>query len=275
MMIRGLLLLFVALLPAPGFSQGEDPRVVLRTSLGPVEIALFPAVAPVTVQRFLARAGAAGGDGPVSYRGTVVCELRAGGWVTWGCRPGAESGARPGPSGRAGEQPDEIDARAMGLGGRSLGDAAARQNLWQLEIYPRYRHLVDAGRAVPLGLETLIEGLRRRGMAGTDALEGRSRLWLLEALGFEYTRGRSPWPVQRGAVATANLWPGEADERFLLAFRDLPARDGRATVFGRVVGGWDVLETIERLEVDKSHVPLRPIRLREIVPLPGDGKETR
>ncbi|HHN73930.1 MAG TPA: hypothetical protein ENK10_01750 [Acidobacteria bacterium] len=274
-MIRALLFLSAALLFVPDLCSGEETRVVLRTSLGEVEIALFADRAPATVERFLARAGIGHAAAPVSLAGTVVCQLRAAGWVTFGCRPPAAPGLPPEISGRAVDQPDEIDARAMGLDRRGLGDAASRGNLWQLEIYPRYRKLIDAGRSVPPGLEALIEGVRRRGMEGVRVLEGRSRMWLLEALGFEYCEGCSPWPVQRGAVATANLWPGEADERFLLAFGDLPARDGRATVFGRVVKGWEVLEAMQQLEVSKSHVPVKPIYLEEIALVSGEGKDGR
>jgi cyclophilin family peptidyl-prolyl cis-trans isomerase len=96
-------------------------------------------------------------------------------------------------------------------------------------------------------------------------VEGWTRLRYFEAVGFHYASGRSALPVTRGAVATASLWPGEADERFLLALTEIPEREGRATVFGRVVDGWATLEALERAPVDKSHRTLDPVFIRRIV----------
>ena len=70
--------------------------------------------------------------------------------------------------------------------------------------------------------------------------------------------------MTRGVLATASIWPDSADERFLVALADLPERDGRATVFGRVLQGLTVLDRSAALPVSKSHVPLEPIKILEM-----------
>jgi cyclophilin family peptidyl-prolyl cis-trans isomerase len=259
--------------------EPADPIVLVRTSEGSFAVELYPRRAPQTVSLFLARAGLVDrpGDEPplATYAGTVVCESRAGSHLVLGCRPETSGWPAPRAAGLGPPQPDEIDGVALGLGERSLDDPAERHWLWQQEIFPRYVELRQGDRPVPPGLARLVEGVREHGMAATSRLEGRTRLWYLEALGYRYLPGASELPVERGALATANLWPGEADERFLIALADLPARSGRATVFGRVIEGWEVLEGIERVPVDKSHRPRRRIaiagmrNLRE--PDPGVG----
>ncbi|UCF67433.1 MAG: peptidylprolyl isomerase, partial [Acidobacteriota bacterium] len=70
--------------------------------------------------------------------------------------------------------------------------------------------------------------------------------------------------------ATASIWPGEADARFLVALEDVPEREGRATVFGRLVEGWPTLAAIARAPVDKSHRPVEPVLVRAVRRLDPD-----
>ncbi len=101
-------------------------------------------------------------------------------------------------------------------------------------------------------------------MGEADRLLGRSRLWYLETIGYAFRPGGSALTTARGVLLHANLWPGEADERFLVAFAELPDRDGRATAFGRVVDGFDTLDRIERLLVDRYRRPRAPLTVRAI-----------
>ncbi len=253
---------------ATALAQPPLPRVVVETTLGAFTIELRPDLAPEAAGRFLARAGAPpAGAPPVTvapYAGTQVCESRAHGFFVFGCVPFDNAGPKPKASGKEPPQPDEIDGAAMGLAGRLLTDPKEISWLWQQEVVPRAMKLQEDGRPVPTGLQSLVDAVRREGTAATRLLEGKSRLWYLEALGYRFTPGRSPLRVVRGAVAAANFWPGEADERFLVALTDIPDRDGRCAVFGRVVDGWPTLSAIEQLPVDKSHRTLQPVLIRHL-----------
>ncbi len=247
---------------APGEAAAHAVRVTIVTDEGSFEVELYPDRAPETVASFLARA--AGRPDLAAYAGTQVCESRGSAFLVFGCQPFENTGPKPVAARKGPRPPDEIDGRAMGLADQGLGDTKDVQALWQLEVFPRYAALHDAGGAIPPGLEALVAGVRARGMAATDDLEGRSRLWYLEAIGFRYTPGRSALRVTRGALASFTMWPDDADERFLVALADLSNRDGRATVFGRVISGWDTLERIERIPVDKARRPEVPVRITAI-----------
>lgn len=250
LLLAFVLLAPVAASPSEPAAAPARPRVLLRTSEGPVVLELFPDLAPATVARFLAR----------NHAGLQLCQSWAGGWQTFGCAPFDPDGpGRPKAPGKEPPLGEEIDAAAMGLAARPADDLAPVHELWQQQILPRYIELKQHGKPIPPGLQRLADQFARKGPAAEAALEGKSRLWLLEQLGFAFRAGASPLPVERGAVATATLWPGEADERFLVALAAVPEFDGRATVFGRVVGGWDTLAKIEKIPTDHRRRTKRPV----------------
>lgn len=56
--------------------------------------------------------------------------------------------------------------------------------------------------------------------------------------------------TQRGVVAMATSRPNHNNSQFYITFTALPHLNGRATVFGKVIDGLEVLDDIERLKVD-------------------------
>ncbi len=278
--------------PAPS-AQATPLHATIHTDHGDFDVELYPHLAPETVRLFVARAraaetrgtaergttdGAAADRVPAAgaavqgsalenvapYAGTQLCESRGSAFLVFGCLPFENSGPKPRAARVGPRPPDEIDGRAMGLGAQPLGTPQESRDVWQLEILPRYAELRQKGQPVPPGLEALVEDAKARGTAAVDGTAGKSRLWYLEAVGFAFTPGASPLRVTRGALASFTLWPGEADERFLVALDDLPPRDGRATVFGRVVAGWETLDRLQQIPVDKARRPLEPVRITGI-----------
>jgi len=252
--------------PAP---RPVHPLVEVRTNAGTFVVELFPELAPVNVERFLQRAGLhPRGEGVANLVGSEVCASWPHGYLVFGCLP-ADPGRPPRPVPERVRVPDEIDGVAMGLGDEVLDDPARVDLLWQLELWPRLLALEQAGRPVPEGLARLAERIRGEGPAAARTIVGWSRLRLLEAAGWRWTPGGSPLRVRRGALATANRWPGEADARFLVALADLPERDGRATVWGRIVSGWATLDAIARIPLDSEHRPRTPVTILGFRELPA------
>jgi cyclophilin family peptidyl-prolyl cis-trans isomerase len=257
-----------ALLPAIAMesSAEADPvQVIVETTHGSFVLELYPELAPRTVGRFLERVdGASEQGGPIPYAGLRVCESRPHGHLILGCLPPVDPAVGPrGPEAEP-QLPDEIDAAGMGLDERILTDPGRVDWLWQQEIYPRYRELKARGEPVPDGLSRLVGELSERGPEATSMLRGKSWRWYLEAIGYRFDPDGSPLTFTRGAVATASYWPREADARFLIALTRIPERDGRATVFGRVVEGWAGIESILAVPLDKSNVPREPIVIRSV-----------
>lgn len=69
----------------------------------------------------------------------------------------------------------------------------------------------------------------------------------------------------RGVLAMANRGPDTNGSQFYITFDRAPHLNGRYTVFGRVIDGWDTLDAIERSPVDPKHHPLSPIILQSCI----------
>jgi cyclophilin family peptidyl-prolyl cis-trans isomerase len=62
--------------------------------------------------------------------------------------------------------------------------------------------------------------------------------------------------VERGALAMANAGPNTNGSQFFVVTAEMcPWLDGKHTVFGRVVTGMDVVDTIEGVETDSADKP--------------------
>ena len=62
----------------------------------------------------------------------------------------------------------------------------------------------------------------------------------------------SPMPHTRGVVSLANQGrPQSAGSQFFIVHQDTPRLDGLFTVFGRVVEGIEVVDSVTKLEIDK------------------------
>lgn len=55
----------------------------------------------------------------------------------------------------------------------------------------------------------------------------------------------------RGVISMANSGPNTNNSQFFITFRETPHLNSKHTVFGKLVGGEDVLNRIER-------IPIRP-----------------
>ena len=62
----------------------------------------------------------------------------------------------------------------------------------------------------------------------------------------------------------ANKGPGTNGSQFFVCFAPAPHLDGKNTVFGRVLGGEDVLEKLERVETDTKARPREKVVIKNI-----------
>jgi peptidyl-prolyl cis-trans isomerase B (cyclophilin B) len=71
--------------------------------------------------------------------------------------------------------------------------------------------------------------------------------------------------VERGALAMANSGPNTNGSQFFVVTAEMcPWLDGKHTVFGRVVGGMDVVDAIEGVETDSSDMPREDVVIERV-----------
>ncbi|KAL3856896.1 hypothetical protein ACJMK2_011602 [Sinanodonta woodiana] len=69
----------------------------------------------------------------------------------------------------------------------------------------------------------------------------------------------------RGILSMANSGPNTNKSQFFFTLRSANHLNGKHTVFGRIVGGVDTLDKIERVETDKNDRPLEEIKIEETI----------
>jgi cyclophilin family peptidyl-prolyl cis-trans isomerase len=71
--------------------------------------------------------------------------------------------------------------------------------------------------------------------------------------------------VERGALAMANAGPNTNGSQFFFVTADAcPWLDGKHTVFGRVISGMDVVDSIEKVETGANDRPVDEVRIESV-----------
>lgn len=69
---------------------------------------------------------------------------------------------------------------------------------------------------------------------------------------------------RRGVVSMANSGPDTNESQFFITFAKQRQLDGKYTVFGKVINGFDVLDVMERAAVDEDDRPLRDMKIERV-----------
>lgn len=68
----------------------------------------------------------------------------------------------------------------------------------------------------------------------------------------------------RGILSMANKGPSTNGSQFFITFAAAPHLDGKNTAFGRVLEGWDTLDKMEDVKVDKKNRPQESIKIQGV-----------
>ena len=104
------------------------------------------------------------------------------------------------------------------------------------------------------------------------------------AKGTQWAKGNGRFPDEiretlkhsgRGVLSMANSGPGTNGSQFFITYAQVPHLNGKHTVFGRAVGGLEVLDKMEAVPTDDEDRPKTPITIKKITvndgPFSRDG----
>lgn len=69
----------------------------------------------------------------------------------------------------------------------------------------------------------------------------------------------------RGIVSMANNGPNTNGSQFFITYAKQPHLDMKYTVFGKVIGGFETLDDLEKVPVQEKNMrPIQPVKIRDI-----------
>ena len=266
-----LIILFLVSTLTAGFTEQKErqsnPVAILNTTMGIIEIELFEHAAPETVANFI---GLAEGTKPFIdlksgsqikrkyYDGLIFHRVINEFMIQGGCPLGTGTG-NPGYTFK-----DEINADSLGLSDiKALTPQGEPNQLLGIRSQEQFNSYI---------LGPVFEELRITTQEELDkqAAEFEARLFELsvkdvfESMGYEYRTGMQSYEPLKGYMAMANSGPNTNGSQFFINLIDTPWLSGKHTVFGKVIGGMNVVELIGKVATGAGNKPNQDVRINSV-----------
>jgi len=264
------ILLILAVL-IPGFSEQKErqtnPVAIMKTSMGTIEIELFEHAAPETVANFISLAeGSKAFVDPRSgkevkrkfYDGLIFHRVIKDFMIQGGDPLGNGSGT-PGYTFN-----DEINADSLGL-----------NNIKALNEQDQPDQILGIRNQEAFNLYILDPIFKQLGITSQEDLDANSdevnKLFsaltvkdVFENMGYKYRTGIQSYKPLKGYLAMANSGPNTNGSQFFINLIDTPWLTGKHTVFGKVIRGMNVVESIGKVETGSGDKPKKDVKIISI-----------
>lgn len=263
-----ILLLIAPLAFAQDFQKTNpaNPVAHIKTSHGSIYVELFQDQAPKTVANFIGLAeGSKEWTNPTTkekskkpfYDGLIFHRVMKNFMIQGGCPLGT------GTSGPGYKFDDEINADMLGLDKILAHDEQGNPHR---RLLIRSRQAYQQNILMPLARKMGIKGPKDFEAKKEEIKERIFTLTLKEALenmGYKYDSSLKSSPPMKGSLAMANSGPNTNGSQFFINLADTDWLTGRHTVFGKVIGGMDVVEKIAKVKTNNSK-PVKPVKIVSI-----------
>ncbi len=259
-------LALAALPAAPRPSNPSNPVCLIKTSSGDVYVELFKSAAPKTVENFIELAeGRREFVDPNTnekairpfYDGLVIHRVIKEFMIQGGCPEGTGTGG-PGYYFE-----DEINAVSLGLHKQKAVNRKGPHKWLIIRSKREFNEKLVKPFLSKMDINTQ-EELEAREKEVVRKVKKLTLKDVYELMGYEYRDNLESLKPKKGVLAMANSGPNSNGSQFFINLKDTPWLTGRHTVFGKVIQGMDVVETIGDVEVDKLMRPVAPIRIISI-----------
>lgn len=262
--ITVLFLAAAAIAAAETKEDQRNPVVRIKTNLGDIDLELFKHAAPDTVENFIGLLeGTKEFTDPTTrrkekrryYDGLIFHRVIDNFMIQGGCPLGT------GTSGPGYLIADEMDADALGL-----DDLNALSPNGQPHQYLMIQSQEDFNQKIlrPVFAEFGITNQEELDAKKDDVNKRIGELTVkdvLEFMGYEYQSGLKSYAPVRGSLAMANSGPNSNGSQFFINLVDTPWLTGKHTVFGKVLDGMEIVESIGKQKTDQQGRPEREIKI--------------
>ena len=265
-----IILLLVSILTS-GFAEQKErqsnPVAIFNTTMGIIQIELFQHAAPETVANFI---GLAEGTKPFVdsrsgsqvkrkyYDGLIFHRVIEDFMIQGGCPLGNGTG-NPGYTFK-----DEINADSLGLRDmKALTPQGEPNQLLGIRSQEEFNSYVLGPVFEELGITTQKE-LDDRAAEFEARLFELSVKTVFESMGYEYRTGIQSYEPLKGYLSMANSGPNTNGSQFFINLIDTPWLIGKHTVFGKVIGGMNVVEAIGKVATGAGNKPNQDVRINSV-----------
>ncbi len=243
-----------------------NPKVLIKTNQGDIELELFEKAAPKTVANFIGLAeGTKEFTDPKTgekikrnyYDGLTFHRVIPDFMIQGGCPLGTGSGD-PGY-----KFEDEINADALGLNDELAVPNGQPHPHLLIRSQSQFQSQILSPLFQKLGIENQ-EDLNKRIDEVRGAMEKLTLKEAYEGMGYEFQSGLPSEKPMRGVIAMANSGPDTNGSQFFINVADTPHLTGKHTVFGKVVSGMDVVDKISKVKTGSGAKPEEPVIIESI-----------
>lgn len=240
-------------------AEETNPIVVMKTNHGDIEIEMLKDAAPKTVQNFI---DLAEGTKEVNgkkidkpfYDGLIFHRVIKDFMIQGGCPLGTGTGD-------AGYKfDDEISAKALGLDKeKAMGLQGPHKSLMIRSQQDFQRQLL-----MPLYSKLGINSQETFDAKKEELQKAVESLTIEDAFknqGYKYQDNLKSVKALKGFLAMANSGPNTNGSQFFINLADTPWLNGKHTVFGKVVGGMDIVEKIGGVKTSAGDKPEEDVKI--------------
>ncbi len=244
----------------------DDPVCVIKTSQGDIYIELFAKEAPETVKNFIDLAEGKkthtvdGKEIKIDknyFDGLTFHRVIKDFMIQGGCPLGTGTG-NPGYT-----FSDEISATSLGLEKKKVLIDGQPNQLLGIRSQEQFQQLIIMPIAKNLEIKSQ-EQFKERLPEIEKMLNEMTLDRLYELNGYIYNNELKSHHPNRGVLAMANSGAKTNGSQFFINLKDTPWLAGKHTVFGKVIKGMDIIDTISQAEVGKEARPKEEIVIKSI-----------
>lgn len=243
-----------------GKKSGQNPQVILQTNMGNITLELYPKIAPKTVTNFVELAeGKKAFIDPNSgkeikrpyYDGLVFHRVIDGFMIQGGDILGNGSG---GPGYKF---EDEISAKVLGLD--KIPASSSQMYMREVQQYVFKKLNIQSQEELDKRIEEVKQELAKAMQEGVSVAE------VLQASGYHFQNDLQSMPVKKYTIAMANSGPNTNGSQFFINLNDNEYLNGKHTVFGKVIDGFEIVDKIGKVETAANDRPVKDVVIEKVV----------